>query len=72
MVRVYPAENANFDPANRLPYQVVAGAVNADGIKASYSTAGSAIWVSAPGGEFGLNGTLLVAGFPLRPSNPRW
>jgi hypothetical protein len=48
-------ENANFDPANTLPYQIVAGAVNADGIKASYSTAGSAIWVSAPGGEFGLN-----------------
>jgi len=48
-------ENANFDPANTLPYQVVVGAVNADGIKASYSTAGSAIWVSAPGGEFGLN-----------------
>ena len=48
-------ENANFDPSNTLPYQIVAGAVNADGIKASYSTAGSAIWVSAPGGEFGLN-----------------
>jgi len=40
-------ENANFDPSNALPYQVVAGAMNADGIKASYSTAGSAIWVSA-------------------------
>ena len=48
-------ENANFDPANTLPYQIVAGAVNADGVKASYSTAGSAIWVSAPGGEFGRN-----------------
>jgi len=48
-------ENANFDPSNALPYQVVAGAMNADGIKASYSTAGSAIWVSAPGGEFGRN-----------------
>jgi subtilisin-like proprotein convertase family protein len=48
-------ENANFDPSNTLPYQIVAGAVSADGIKASYSTAGSAIWVSAPGGEFGRN-----------------
>jgi subtilisin family serine protease len=48
-------ENANFDPANTLPYQIVVGAVNAGGIKASYSTAGSAIWVSAPGGEFGEN-----------------
>jgi subtilisin-like proprotein convertase family protein/subtilisin family serine protease len=48
-------ENANFDPDNTLPYQIVVGAVNADGIKASYSDAGSAIWVSAPGGEFGQN-----------------
>jgi subtilisin family serine protease/subtilisin-like proprotein convertase family protein len=50
-------ENANFDPENTVPYQVVAGAMNANGIKASYSTAGSAIWVSAPGGEFGRNAT---------------
>jgi subtilisin family serine protease/subtilisin-like proprotein convertase family protein len=48
-------ENANFDPDNTLPYQIVVGAMNANGIKASYSTAGSAIWVSAPGGEFGEN-----------------
>ena len=48
-------ENANFDPSNTLPYQIVVGAVNADGIKASYSTTGSAIWASAPGGEFGEN-----------------
>jgi subtilisin family serine protease len=51
-------ENANFDPANTLPYQIVVGAVNANGIKASYSTAGSAIWVSAPGGEFGQNNSV--------------
>jgi len=63
-------ENANFDPANTLPYQIVAGAVNADGIKASYSTAGSAIWVSAPGGEFGLNGSLLTPGFPPEAVEP--
>ncbi len=52
---IVSCENANFDPSNTLPYQIVVGSVNADGIKASYSTAGSAIWVSAPGGEFGLN-----------------
>ena len=51
-------ENANFDPANTLPYQIVVGAVNASGIKASYSTAGSAIWTSAPGGEFGENNSV--------------
>jgi subtilisin-like proprotein convertase family protein len=57
-------ENANFDPANTLPYQIVAGAVNAGGIRASYSTAGSAIWVSAPGGEFGKNVTQFGAASP--------
>jgi subtilisin family serine protease len=51
-------ENANFDPVNTLPYQIIVGAVNASGIKASYSTAGSAIWVSAPGGEFGQNNSI--------------
>ncbi|MGB5081382.1 MAG: S8 family peptidase [Burkholderiales bacterium] len=51
-------ENANFDPSNTFPFQIVAGAINANGIKASYSTAGSAIWVSAPGGEFGRNAAL--------------
>jgi subtilisin-like proprotein convertase family protein/subtilisin family serine protease len=58
-------ENANFDPDNTLPYQIVVGAVNADGVKASYSTAGSAIWVSAPGGEFGMNASVA----PGRPAN---
>jgi len=48
-------DNANFDPTNTLPYQIVVGAVAASGIKANYSSAGSAIWVSAPGGEFGQN-----------------
>jgi subtilisin family serine protease len=57
-------ENANFDPDNTIPYQIVVGAVNADGIKASYSTAGSAIWVSAPGGEFGFNTTVFGAASP--------
>ncbi len=48
-------QNANMDPANALPYQIIVGAVNAAGMKSSYSTAGSAIWVSAPGGEYGYN-----------------
>jgi len=48
-------DNANFDPTNTLPYQIVVGAVAASGIKANYSSAGSAIWVSAHGGEFGQN-----------------
>jgi subtilisin family serine protease len=62
-------ENANFDPDNTLPYQIVVGAVNANGIKASYSTAGSAIWVSAPGGEFGMNNSVSGAtGVGVQPA----
>jgi subtilisin-like proprotein convertase family protein len=48
-------DNANFDPDNAIPYQIITGAVNASGNRSSYSTAGSAIWVSSPGGEYGLN-----------------
>lgn len=48
-------QNANFDPANTLPYNIVIAALNAKGIKSIYSTAGSAVWTSAPGGEYGLN-----------------
>ncbi|HKW38360.1 MAG TPA: S8 family peptidase [Burkholderiales bacterium] len=62
-------ENANFDPTNTLPFQIVVGAVNASGVKASYSTAGSAIWVSAPGGEFGLN-AILQPGLPAKAYEP--
>jgi len=38
-----------------LPQNITVGALGANGQRASYSTAGSAIWVSAPGGEFGLD-----------------
>ncbi len=48
-------QNASMDPANTVPYNIVVGALNASGVKSSYSTAGSALWVSAPGGEYGLN-----------------
>ncbi|MFA6902973.1 MAG: S8 family serine peptidase [Gallionellaceae bacterium] len=48
-------QNANFDPNNTLSYNTVVAALNAKGKKSSYSTAGSAIWVSAPGGEYGYN-----------------
>jgi subtilisin family serine protease len=55
-------QNASFDPYNAIPYQIVVGATNASGIKSSYSTAGSALWVSAPGGEFGNNASVNSGG----------
>jgi subtilisin family serine protease len=48
-------QNANMDGDNALPYNLVVGALNANGERSSYSTAGSSLWVSAPGGEYGFN-----------------
>ena len=47
------AGNTNFDMSMSQPGYVVVGAMNANGVKASYSTPGSGLWVSAPGGEDG-------------------
>ena len=45
--------NVNMESEETYPYQTIVGALAANGEKSSYSTAGSAIWVSAPGGEYG-------------------
>ncbi len=45
--------NANFDETNTIPEIMVVGAVNANGVASSYSSPGSNLWLSAPGGEFG-------------------
>ena len=47
------AGNTNFDMNMSHPGYIVVGAINAQGIKASYSTPGSGLWVTAPGGEDG-------------------
>ena len=49
--------NASMDGQNTVPYNIVVGALGASGAKSSYSTAGSALWVTAPGGEYGANAT---------------
>lgn len=36
-------------------YPIVVGAINANGVHSSYSSTGSALWISAPGGEYGLS-----------------
>lgn len=48
------SHNANFPMENESPYMLVVGALNADGVKSSYSSSGSNIWISAPGGEYGI------------------
>lgn len=47
--------NSNFDPGNNTPEITVVGAFNAVGFASSYSSPGSNIWISAPGGEYGLD-----------------
>lgn len=45
--------DVNQDSTHNNPNIIVVSALNADGTRSSYSTVGSAIWVSAPGGEKG-------------------
>lgn len=45
--------NSNFDADNTNPYVMIIGAINAQGLPASYSSAGSNLWISAFGGEYG-------------------
>ncbi|MCY4130427.1 MAG: S8 family serine peptidase [Gammaproteobacteria bacterium] len=47
--------SSNGDGLNDLPYVIVVGAVNASGRRASYSSAGSNLWISAPAGEYGVS-----------------
>lgn len=48
-----PPQNANIPLDNNSPYIILTSATDAKGFAASYSNAGSNIWVAAPGGEDG-------------------
>jgi subtilisin family serine protease len=50
---VCAAHNANAPFENESPFMILVGAINADGERATYSNAGSNLWLSAPGGEYG-------------------
>lgn len=47
--------SSNSDPTNNLPYVIVVGGHNASGQRASYSSAGANLWISAPSGEYGVD-----------------
>ena len=71
--------DANMDAEHTYPYQVVVGALNASGVKSSYSNAGSALWLTAPAGEYGwdydfIESELNKYGYTLSydASNPTW
>lgn len=43
--------NSNFDQIKSYPYIIVVGASTAQGLSADYSTPGSNVWITAPGGD---------------------
>ena len=47
-----------IDEINQTPYVLVVGALDADGVKTSYSTPGASIWVSGFGGERGIDSSI--------------
>lgn len=47
--------NSNYDSRNNTPEITVVGAFNALGYASSYSSPGANIWISAPGGEYGVD-----------------
>ena len=55
--------NTSMDPEHSLQYVIAVGALDANGVRASYSTAGSAIWISAPGGEGGTDINIVGSGY---------
>jgi subtilisin family serine protease len=46
--------NANSSELATTPFTILVGAINANGVSSSYSSPGSNLWISAPGGEYGL------------------
>lgn len=45
-------QNSSMNPDNTMTEVITVGALNSFGKKTSYSTTGSSLWISAPGGEF--------------------
>lgn len=58
--RVLSCYDSNWDPSNASFYTVTVGATTTAGKKSSYSTAGSSLWVAAPGGEYGTTEPAMV------------
>ena len=52
----------NMEPEQTYPYQIVVGALNAQGVKSSYSSSSASLWLAAPGGEYGWDYEYLDSG----------
>ena len=51
---LYYLGNSNLSGEQNTPYVISVGAFNSQGSRSSYSSPGANLWVSAPGGEYGL------------------
>lgn len=56
----YYLGNAALEEDQSYPYYILVGALDADGKSAFYSSPGSSIWISAPGGDFGTSSPAIV------------
>ena len=52
--------SSNADASANLPYLMVIGGLNANGLRASYASAGANLWVSAPAGEYGVDSPAMI------------
>ncbi|AZQ11492.1 S8 family serine peptidase [Shewanella khirikhana] len=55
-----PFHNSNMSTDNANVYNLVVSAINAEGKRSSYSSVGSNLFVTAPGGEYGVNSPAIV------------
>ncbi len=55
-----PMQDAGLHPDNTNFWNIVVSALNANGVRSSYSTVGASVLVTAPGGEFGTDSPAMV------------
>ncbi len=65
-------QNSSMNTDNTLPEVITVGALSAKGKKTSYSTTGSSLWISAPGGEFGFDKDWVNAHFQRFGKSVDW
>ncbi|PVZ63414.1 tandem-95 repeat protein [Pelagibaculum spongiae] len=59
-VRRLTAHVAGIEPMSSSFYETVISALNATGTLSSYSSVGSSVWATAPGGEYGFNQPAMI------------
>ncbi|MFC7420814.1 S8 family serine peptidase [Iodobacter arcticus] len=55
-----PMQDAGLDPTNSNYWNIVVSAMNASGVRSSYSTVGASVLLTAPGGEYGTDSPAMV------------